>query len=612
MLPRTLKNITSCGNQIVVYSLRMARGFSSNPLFRDAQQAIASIEAGSRVEDVESLTLDCKEEAGRRRRGAYGPGSPQNETAARALAEEAACLANTEGGVLLVGIDDKAVGPAAFVGAELDAEWLRERIWAYTEPHLAVETQPESVDGVRILIVLVERGYRLHRSARRFKRRLGTSCVEMSAEDQRRAEEDRSGYDWSAERSEHALADVSEVAVERVRHYLRATNEVSRVELAGRPTPDLLRRLGVLDSQDRLNNAGMLLFVPGERVLVDFKRRRVPGGSSVDRQELSAPLIEAYHDAKTRIDAVNEVREIQMPGGLRPRINLLPDRAVREALVNALIHRTYGSADPVDVELVGLQLIVNSPGGFPEGINEHNIISERSRPRNAALTRVFRSLRLAEQEGVGVDRMFRDMVSVGHGVPTIRERAGRVRCVLVGGEPSAPLVALMASLDEDSQEDVDLALILHTLLKRANVAPGELISVLQKLEEEAAEALRRGERAGVLQPVSWSTRRRPRWRLSNRALAQLREVLPYITTSAEEAEEFILRHLQSHASIKPKDVADMLSMTEPSGSRVLRELREAGVLAFGSEQTRGRGVFHIAGPRYQEALRRHGLEVAKA
>lgn len=593
---------------MMLYFSPMDRGFSSDPFVREAIQAIDAIRRGSRIQAVESLTLGCKEEAGRRAGGTYGPGSSQNENAARALAEEAACLANTEGGVLLVGIDDKVTGPAALVGADLDEEWLRERIWALTEPHLAVEVMSRRVDGVRLLLVLVRRGFRLHRSARKFKHRIGTSCVEMSAEHQRRIEEDRAGYDWSAEPSSHTLEDVSPAAVELVRRHLRATNENSRIELAHQRAPDILRRLGVLGAGDRLSNAGAVVFVAGDEVLVDYKRRKVPGGSSADRSELCAPLIEAYQEVKTRIDAANEIRELQLASGVRPRIRLIPDRAVREALVNALMHRDYRQLEPVDVEFVGTQLVVTSPGGFPAGIDEGNILSERSHPRNAALANVFRSLRLAEHEGVGVDRMFRDMVSVGHAVPTIADRGGRVRCVLTGGEPSEPVVGLMSSLPGDAQDDVDLALILHTLLDRANVAPGELTSVLQKLDEEAVAALRRGEQLGVLERVSWSTRSRPRWRLSDSAREQLRPVLPYLTNSASDAEEYVLRHLQSHETVKPKDVVDMLSLaSEQSGSRILRELREEGVIEIGSEHARGRGVFHVRGPRFEAALRRHGL-----
>jgi ATP-dependent DNA helicase RecG len=585
----------------------MGRGFSSHPFVVAARHAISDIKAGVSVESTESLTLDFKEEAGRRGKdGIYGSGSPRNNDAARALAGDACCLANTDGGVLVVGVME-GMGPAAMVGADLDAEWLREKIWAYSEPHLGVEVQAVHEDGVRLLFILVQRGYSLHRSAKKYKHRLGTQCVEMTADDQRRAEEDRFGYDWSAELSDATLADVSEGAVDRARDYLRGTGEDSRLALAARPTPDLLRAFGVLGRDERLSNAGKVLFVVGDRVLLDYQRRKAPGASSVDRLEVKAPLLMAYAEAKTRIDAVNEERQLQLPSGVRPRIRLIPDRALREALVNALIHRDYRSPDPVLVEFTGSQLVVSSPGGFPPGIHVDNIISERSHPRNATLTSVFRSLRLAEQEGVGVDRMFRDMVSAGHSTPTFADRAGRVRCVLTGGEPSAPVVALMASLPEEAQDDVDLALILHTLMQSSNVGPEELTYLLQKLPEEVTEAFRRGEALGLLQSAHASTRARPRFRLSDGAREQLRDVLPYMTTSSERAEEFIVRHLQGYSSIKPRDVADLLDVTEVQGSRILRELREAEVLAIGSQQTRGRGVFHVRGPRFDDAARRHGI-----
>jgi hypothetical protein len=144
-------------------------------------------------------------------------------------------------------------------------------------------------------------------------------------------------------------------------------------------------------------------------------------------------------------------------------------------------------------------------------------------------------------------------------------------------------------------------------MSRANVGADELTLVLQKLPVEAAEALRRGETLGLLTPAFGSTRAKPRLRLSDAVREQLREVLPYLTASADEAEEYIVRHLQVHPSIQPRDVADMLNVTERHGGRILRTLRESQVLAIGSEKTVGRGVFHVPGPRFADALRRHGL-----
>lgn len=71
--------------------------------------------------------VDLKEEAGRRDTvGRVVAGGPENEKAAKQLAAEAACMSNTPGGgALLVGVENNGT----LIGAELDAEWLRHRIY---------------------------------------------------------------------------------------------------------------------------------------------------------------------------------------------------------------------------------------------------------------------------------------------------------------------------------------------------------------------------------------------------------------------------------------------------------------------------------------------------
>ena len=59
-----------------------------------------------RPEDLEATSVDLKEEAGRRSGSHVLPGQPQSEAVAKQIAQEAACMANTEGGgALIVGVD---------------------------------------------------------------------------------------------------------------------------------------------------------------------------------------------------------------------------------------------------------------------------------------------------------------------------------------------------------------------------------------------------------------------------------------------------------------------------------------------------------------------------
>src|SRR6185312_10059507 len=93
---------------------------SFQPTRVEVDRALASLLAGSTARDLESLTLDFKEEEGSVGKDrTRTPVGPQSEPAAKALAEAAACFANSRGGAVVVGVDDKKAGPDALVGASL-------------------------------------------------------------------------------------------------------------------------------------------------------------------------------------------------------------------------------------------------------------------------------------------------------------------------------------------------------------------------------------------------------------------------------------------------------------------------------------------------------------
>jgi hypothetical protein len=97
------------------------------------------------------MDVDFKEEAGRRSKdGAIGLSVPRDEDAAKALAGEATCMANTpKGGCLIVGVADNG----DVIGTELEAEWLRARIYELTARQLTVDVKEATLRGHRVLIV---------------------------------------------------------------------------------------------------------------------------------------------------------------------------------------------------------------------------------------------------------------------------------------------------------------------------------------------------------------------------------------------------------------------------------------------------------------------------
>jgi ATP-dependent DNA helicase RecG len=143
-------------------------------------------------------------------------------------------------------------------------------------------------------------------------------------------------------------------------------------------------------------------------------------------------VIEQLAEVFTAAQANNPIRHLDA-GLAVGQVRRLPERALREAIVNGLAHREWSIAAPTVVEHIGDTLRVTSPGGFVAGITPDNIITHPSKSRNGALTRMLAAVGVAEQQGIGVDRMVGDMLRLGLPAPSIREHGGpEVVTTLVG------------------------------------------------------------------------------------------------------------------------------------------------------------------------------------
>lgn len=89
----------------------------------------------------------------------------------------------------------------------------------------------------------------------------------------------------------------------------------------------------------------------------------------------------------------------------REEHKLLSDIAVREAVINAIIHNDYGNEVPPKFEIFANRLEITSTGGIPNNFTEEEFFMGYSVPHNKELMRVFRDLDMVEQLGSGVPRI---------------------------------------------------------------------------------------------------------------------------------------------------------------------------------------------------------------
>ena len=84
---------------------------------------------------------------------------------------------------------------------------------------------------------------------------------------------------------------------------------------------------------------------------------------------------------------------------------MLERRALREALINAMVHNDYTREVPPVVEIYANRLSITSYGGLVPGLSCEEFFAGRSMPRNRELMRVYRDLDFVEQLGSGMNRI---------------------------------------------------------------------------------------------------------------------------------------------------------------------------------------------------------------
>ncbi|MEO6491474.1 MAG: DUF5635 domain-containing protein [Ilumatobacteraceae bacterium] len=111
--------------------------------------------------------------------------------------------------------------------------------------------------------------------------------------------------------------------------------------------------------------------------------------------------------------------------------------------------------------------------------------------RYPALADAFRALRLVDRQGVGVPRMYQQMIAEGHRTPVIEQVAGpRVRTTLTGEPLLAPLAALLKDIEPSVRaRDVRVAVLVDAALRLPYLTVRRAATSLQSTEAAAEAAL---------------------------------------------------------------------------------------------------------------------------
>jgi len=533
----------------------------------------------------------------------------------RELVETVVCLANRTGaepGYLLVGVEDdgRITGARPRHGTTTDADRVAALIAGRTRPALSVSVGVVSLQNAEILAIEIPPTcHPIGTSDGVFLRRARggdgrPACLPMDIPAMQSLQADRGLLDPSAQVVTAARwEDLDPLEFERFRRSIRERRGRSDESLVDLSDLELAKALGVVEANGSVRAvrlAALLLF--GRE---DVLRRLVPThelafqvlrGLDIEVNDFFRwPLLRVMEEVESRIRARNREQEL-MVGLLRVGVPDYPERALREAVANALIHRDYQRIGAVHFQWHPERIEISNPGGFPEGVRLDNLLVTAPRPRNPLLADACKRAGLVERTARGIDTIFYEQLRNGRLAPSYaRSDTVTVVIVIPGGEANLDFVRLLVTEAQAGRTlGLDDLLILNALWQERNVDTAEAARLTQKPETETRATLHRLVEAGLVEERG--EKRGRTWHLSAAVYRALGDRAAYVRQRGFEPlqqEQMVLQYVEKHGRITRKEAAELCRISSPQAYRLLDRLAEQGLLA--REGERGRGVGYRKG-----------------
>ncbi len=326
------------------------------------------------------------------------------------IGETVSAFSNSDGGAIIIGVSDSRGVPGVDIGKNT-LEELANYIKRNTDPQIFPSVKITEVDGKNVVMIEVKEDtekpvfFKNHAH-----KRVGNTNQRISSSELRKLAKESGGrVYWDEQVCEDAgLEDIDE---EKLRRYLERREEIRKVGKPERMDMEtLLLNIGAakkIDGETKPTNAGVLFFGKNPQRFVlqsQLRTARFAGRTLtrdfLDRLDCSGVLWEMVEQAE------DFVRKNISLFGFRTeysfqRIDKLeyPIKAVREAIINALIHRNYFEPADTRVTIFDDRIEIISPGSFPKGVTPEK---PKHIPVNPVLCQLMYDVGLIEKYGSGI------------------------------------------------------------------------------------------------------------------------------------------------------------------------------------------------------------------
>ncbi|MCK9311810.1 MAG: putative DNA binding domain-containing protein, partial [Bacteroidales bacterium] len=312
-------------------------------------------------------------------------------------------FANYKGGIVYVGVADDGEVKGVQIGKETLAKWLNE-IKNKTAPLLIPDMEEEEVDGKCVVkIIIPEYLIKPVSTKGRYYKRKGNANLQLSVIEVVDMHLKTLNSSWDAfPDQQHTIEDLS---------FEKVQAAIDRKNRSQSPTQDdpltYLNKTGLI-RDEKITHAAYFLFHKEDTYLSTIELGRF------QTEILIKDTARSKSDALTQIDQVIDFvkkhinLEVIITGEAQnTQIWQYPLEAIREIVINMILHRDYRSSSDSIVKVFGDKIEFYNPGRLPEDITIDDLLTNqyRSTPRNKLMADVLKDIGIIEKYGSGISRI---------------------------------------------------------------------------------------------------------------------------------------------------------------------------------------------------------------
>lgn len=409
------------------------------------------------------------------------------------LSKTCVCLANSQGGTIIIGFEDKTEEPPQNQKIlQQDINDTLERLRGLT---FAVGLSPSGIlthqNGGEYFEIRVYPSQKITATTSDGKiyMRIADRCEPVMGEDLTRIVAEKDAFQWELISRNIKIDSVPQSNIINLATLLRESDRV-KDSVKEKDDKELLQHYYLI-VDGKLTNLGVLWL-----------------GTPLQRAKLAYPITVSYivYDAlekKTRkylwddyelnpqemlYDIEKQAIELnytyEFPDGMfRKQIRHYSKEVIRELLVNAFAHKSYLISSDITIEVYPDKMKITSPGGLPLGINENNILHEKHR-RNPHLIKLMHDLKLMEGEGSGYDLIYEKLSADAKPFPIIASDFNKMSVIVESKITNMEALRLTDYISTHFQLNQRERILVGIVARHKRILSTELTEILQLPEEE--------------------------------------------------------------------------------------------------------------------------------